>query len=85
MTVCQKTSSLSNSKKVQILYDCFLGATVVDWLSSRLTEQEVRVRFPVSPLEFSQIGYDLLLPSRDMAEMPLKGRKSSIQPTNQSI
>ena len=30
----------------------------------------------------SEIGY-LLLPSRDMAEIPLKRRKSSIQPTNQ--
>ena len=39
------------------------------------------VRFPAWPLEFSEIGY-LLLPSRDMAEIPLKQRKSSIQPTN---
>ena len=30
----------------------------------------------------SEIGY-LLLPSRDMAEIPIKRRKSSIQPTNQ--
>ena len=36
------------------------------------------VRFPASPLEY-QIGY-LLLPSRDMAEIPLKRRKSSIKP-----
>ena len=32
----------------------------------------------------SEIGY-LLLPSRDMAEIPLKRRKSVIQPTNQRI
>ena len=52
------------------------------WLSSWHAEQEVRVRFPTLPLEFSEIGY-LLLPSRNMAEIPLKWRKSSIQPTNQ--
>ena len=34
------------------------------------------VRFPASPLEFSEIGY-LLLPSGDMAEIPLNRRKSS--------
>ena len=34
--------------------------------------------------EYSEIGY-LLLPSRDMAEIPLKRRKSSIQPTNQWV
>ena len=32
----------------------------------------------------SEIGY-LLLPSRDMTEIPLKRRKSLIQPTNQSL
>ena len=37
---------------------------------------------PVSPLEFSEIGY-LLLPSRDMTEIQLKRCKSSMQPTNQ--
>ena len=41
------------------------------------------VRFPASPLEFSEIGY-LLLSSRDMAEILLKRRKSSIQPTTQT-
>ena len=46
--------------------------------------QEDRVRFPASPLEFPEIGY-LLLPSRDMADIPLKRRKSSIQPTNQKV
>ena len=49
-----------------------------EWLSSWLAEQEA------SPLEVSEIGY-LLLPSRDMAEIPLKRRKSSIQPTNQHV
>ena len=50
-------------------------------LSTTITGKKI-VRFPASPLEFSEIGY-LLLPSRDMAEIPLKRRKSSIQPTNQ--
>ena len=31
------------------------------------------IRFPASPLEFSEIGY-LLLPSRDMAERSLNRR-----------
>ena len=59
---------------------------VVELSSSWLAEQEVRVRFPASPLEFSEIGY-LLLPSRDMAdhEIPLMRRESSIQPTNTTI
>ena len=39
------------------------------------------VRFSASPLGFSEIGY-LQLPIRDMAEIPLKRRKSSIQQTN---
>ena len=51
-------------------------------VSSLLAEQEDRVRFPASPLEFSEIGY-LLLPSRDMAERSLNRRESSKQPTNQ--
>ena len=41
-------------------------------------------RFLASPLKFPEIGY-LLLPSHDMAEIPLKQRKSSKQPTNQPI
>ena len=57
------------------------GAAVAEWLSSWLAEKEDRVRLPALPLEFSEIGY-LLLPSRDMAKIPLKRRKSSIQPTN---
>ena len=44
--------------------------------------REPGVGFPASPLEFSEIGY-LMLPSRDMAEIPLKRCKSWIQPTNQ--
>ena len=47
-----------------------------------LRSKRIGVRFPASPLEFSDIGY-LLLQSRDMGEIPLKRRKSSIQPTNQ--
>ena len=50
------------------------GAAVAEWLSSWLAEQEDGVRFPVSSLEFSEIGY-LLLPSRHMADIPLKRRK----------
>ena len=38
------------------------------------------VRFPASPLEFQR----LINSCFDMAEVPLKRRKSSIQPTNQS-
>ena len=59
-----------------------MGAAVAEWLSSWLVGQEDRGSIPVSPLEFSEIGY-LQLTSRDMAEIPLKRRKSSIQPTNQ--
>ena len=59
-------------------------------LSSWLAEQEVRgFNSPPHHLNFrdrlspaSKSGY-LLLPSRDMAEIPLKRRKSSIEPTNQ--
>ena len=42
------------------------------------------LRFPVSPLEFSEIGY-LLLQSRDMAERSLNRRKSTKQPTNKML
>ena len=62
-----------------IFTESFKGAVVVEWLSSWLAE--VRVRFPASPLEYQRFGY-LLLPSRDMAEIPLKWCKSSTQPTN---
>ena len=58
----------------------FKGAAVVEWLSSWLAEQEVRGSIPGLTTWISEIGY-LLLPSRDMAEIPLKRRKSSIQPT----
>ena len=54
-----------------------LGATVAEWLSSWLAKQEVRGSIPGLATWISEIGY-LLLPSRDMAEIPLKWRKSSI-------
>ena len=41
------------------------------------------VPFPTSPLGFSEIGY-LLLPSRDMAEIPLNLNPQYNQPTNLS-
>ena len=50
-------------------------------LSSWLAEQEVRGFIPGLANWISEIGY-LLLPSPDMAEIPLKGRKSWIQPTD---
>ena len=55
---------------------------MAEWLSSWLAEQEVRGSIPGLATWISEIGY-LLLPSRDMAGIPLKRRKSSIQPTNQ--
>ena len=45
-------------------------------------EREVRGSIPGLATWNSEIDY-LLLPSREMAEIPLKRRKSSIQPTNQ--
>ena len=54
---------------------------MVKWLSFRLAEQEVWVSIPSLVATISEIGY-LLLPSRGMAEIPLKRRKSSLQPTN---
>ena len=57
---------------------------VVEWLSSWLARQEVRGSIPRLATWISKIGY-LLLPSRDMAEIPLKRRKSSMQPTNKSM
>ena len=57
---------------------------MAEWLSSWLAEQEVQASIPGLATCISEIGY-LLLPSRDMAEIPLKRRKSSIQPTNQQI
>ena len=61
-----------------------MGALVVEWLSSWLKEQEVRGSIPGLATWISEIGY-LLLPSRDMAEIPLFKATYSIQPTNQSI
>ena len=54
---------------------------VVEWLSSWLAEQEARGSNPGLATLISEIVY-LLHPSRDMAEIPLKRRKSSIQPIN---
>ena len=50
------------------------------WLNSWLAEQEVRGSIPRLATWISEIGYLLLL-SRNMAEIPLKRRKVSIQPT----
>ena len=58
-----------------------MEAAVAHWLSSWLAEQGVRGSIPRLATWISEIGY-LPLPSRDMAEIPLKRRKSSIQPTN---
>ena len=58
-----------------------LGAAVVERLSSKLVEQEVRVSISGLATWISEIGY-LLLPSRDMAEILLKRRISAIHPTN---
>ena len=52
---------------------------MAEWLSSWLAEQEVRGSIPRLATWISEIGY-LPLPSRDMAEIPLKRRKSSIKP-----
>ena len=60
------------------------GAAVAEWLGSWLAKQEDRGSIPGLATWISEIGY-LLLPSRDMAEIPLKRRKSSIQPTNLNI
>ena len=54
---------------------------MAEWLSSWLAEQEVRGSITRIGTWISEIGY-LPLPNRDMAEMPLKRRESSIQPPN---
>ena len=56
---------------------------VVEWLSSWLAEQEVWLWGLIPRLStwISEIGYPLLS-SFDMAEIPLKQCKSSVQPTN---
>ena len=51
---------------------------MVEWLSSWLAEQEVRGSIPGLTTWISEIGY-ILLPSRDMAEIPLFKPKSDIQ------
>ena len=53
--------------------DAGAGAVVVEWISSWLVDQEVRGSIPGLATWISEIGY-LLLPSRDMAEIPLKRR-----------
>ena len=58
------------------------GAAMAKWLSSWLAEQGARGSIPRLATWISEIGY-LLLPCRNMAEIPLKRQKSSIQPTNQ--
>ena len=45
----------------------YVGAAVVQWLSSWFVEQEVRDSIPGLAATISEIGY-LLLPSRDVAE-----------------
>ena len=60
-----------------------MGAAVAEWLSSWLAEQEVWGSIPGHATWISEIGY-LLLPSRDIAEIPVKLHKSSMQPTNQT-
>ena len=68
-------SFLSMQYTVTLTLRSRLNVKVTVWLRAWLAEQEDRVWFPASPLEFSEIGY-LLLPSRDMAEILLKRRKS---------
>ena len=57
---------------------------MAEWLSSWLAEQEVRGSIPRLVTSPSEIGYRLL-PSRDMAEIPLKRRKSSIKPKTKNL
>ena len=58
-----------------------MQAVVAEWLSSWLAEQEVGRLIPCLATWISEIGY-LLLPSHDMAEIPLKRRKI-LNTTNQ--
>ena len=67
--------------KMQVL-NVIWGAALAEWFSSWLAKQEVRGSIPRLATWISEIGY-LLLQTRDMAEIGLKPRKSSIQPTNQ--
>ena len=78
---CPGFDSRSPCYDFRLVISCFQGAAVAEWLSSWLAEQEVRGSIPRLATWISEIGY-LLLPSRDMVEIPLKRRKSSIQPTN---
>ena len=66
---------LQNSKR----FSAIKGDNVISSIGAPLqtlgapNTQRTGVRFPASPLEFSEIGY-LLLPSRDMAERSLNRR-----------
>ena len=64
------------------MYDSVIieGAAMAEWFTTWPAEQEVRVSIPGVATCISEIGY-LLLPGCNIAEMPLKRRKSSIQPT----
>ena len=82
---CTTVKSLTTVKTVfnsQLFLLNIKGAAVVEWLCSWLAEQEVPGWIPGLATWILEIGY-FLLPSRDMAEIPLKRRESSIQPTNQ--
>ena len=65
----------------KIIVYIFKGAAVAEWLSSWFAGQEVWGSIPGLATWIWMIGY-ILLPSRDMAEIPLKPCKSSIQPTS---
>ena len=92
--ICWFMETFSQSRKHTLLCNSLLnptlhcvprapeGAAVVKWLSSWLAEQEVRGSILGLTTWISEICY-LLLPSRYMAEIPVKRRKSFIQPTNQ--
>ena len=86
MTSCFVCATLNLGRKkstgTEPLVINLCGSGGGQWLSSWLAEQEVRGSIPHLATLISEIGY-LRLPSRDMAEIPLKRRKSSIQRTNQ--
>ena len=69
---------------INIVFLKSLGAVVAEWLSSWLAEQDVRGSIYRLATWISEIGY-LPFPSRDIGEIPLKRRKSSIQQPTKSI
>ena len=75
---------MKNKKNIcsKIFHDWYLYPKLQPILRRESRSERTGVRFPASPLEFSEIGY-LLLPSRDMAERSLNRRQSPKQPTNQ--